>query len=64
MLHEFMTWISTLSPGWIFLIFPLMFGLAAFSEWRMYRKRKKLEANPIRMTDVEYRRFNNKRFSK
>jgi hypothetical protein len=64
-MNEFMTWLANnVSPGWIFMIFPLLFGSMALSFWRDYRKQKKLEDNPHRMHDEEYRRFNRERFKK
>jgi hypothetical protein len=59
-----LTWLSTLNPGWIMLIFPMLFGSVALSCWRDHLKQKKLEANPINMDEHEYRRFNRKRFRK
>jgi len=64
MLADLLNWISSLNPGWIFMIFPLMFGLVTFNMWRDYSRQMKLEANPNHMTDEEYKRFNNKRFKK
>ena len=52
------------NPEWLFLIFALPLGSVLFSVWRAHRRQMKLEANPITMTDTEYKRFNNKRFSK
>ena len=51
-------------PELIFGIFPLLFLSIGFSVWRDHRKQVKLEANPNRMDEDEYKRFNNKRFSK
>ncbi len=63
LLADILTW--TLDNPWIpFMIFPLLIGSLMVSVWRENRKQQKLEANPIRMTDIEYKRFNNKRFSK
>lgn len=61
---EFMNWLSQQSPGWIFMIFPLLFGSMALSIWRDHRRQMKLEANPINMDEDEYLRFNRKRFKK
>ena len=64
-MKTFMIWlVHNVSPAWLFMIFPLMFGWVAFMFWRDYRKQVKLEADPINMTNIEYRRFNNKRFGK
>jgi hypothetical protein len=63
-MNEFMAWLATCSPGWIFLIFPLLFGSVALSCWRDHLKQQKLEANPHRMDNGEYRNYNNKRFRK
>ena len=64
MLADVLTWISTLSPAWIFLIFPLLFGSVLFSIWRDHCREMKMEADPSRMTNTEYQSFNNKRFNK
>jgi hypothetical protein len=64
MFNEFMTWLASQSPGWIFMIFPLIFGSVALSCWRDHRRQMKLEADPIRMTDGQYQNFNAKRMRK
>lgn len=65
MVDEFMTWLVTeINPMWVLLMFPMIIGLGAFSVWRENRRQKKLEANPNRMTNAEYKTFNRKRFSK
>jgi hypothetical protein len=56
--------LATLSPAWIFLIFPLLIGSVALSCWRDHLKQKKLEANCHRMDGDEYRRYNWERFKK
>ena len=63
MIQDLMDWL-TVNP-WMILMIPLMIlGSVAFSIWRDHRRQKKLEANPITMTNTEYRTFNKKRFSK
>jgi hypothetical protein len=64
MIEAVLTWFATCNPAWIFMIFPLLFGSVALQCWRDHCKQKKREANPHRMGDDEYRRFNRKRFQK
>ncbi len=64
MLEAALAFLCTLSPGWVFMIFPLIFGSIAFSCWRGHRKREKLKANPHRMNTGEYMNFNWDRFNK
>jgi hypothetical protein len=64
MFNEFMTWLASQNPVWVFLIFPIIFGSVALSCWRDHLKQKKLEADPIRMTDGQYQNFNAKRMRK
>ncbi len=59
---EFMTWLAQQSPGWIFMIFPLLFGSIALSCWRDHRKLMKKEADPRLMSEAEYKHLNRKRF--
>ena len=63
-MNEFMTWLASQNPVWIFMIFPLLFGSAALSCWRDHLKQKKLEVHCHRMDDDEYRQYNRKRFRK
>ena len=65
MIDKIVLWVfNDMDPAWIFMVFPLLFGSIVVGVWREHRKQMKLEANPINMTDIEYRRFNNKRFQK
>ena len=64
-MNTFMIWLANnVNPMWILLIFPLVFGTGLVCVWRDHRKQKKLEADPINMTDTEYHNFNWKRFKK
>jgi len=64
MFNEFMTWLASQSPGWIFMIFPLLFGAVALGVWRDIRKQKKLEADPLLMSEGQYQNFNDKRMKR
>ena len=64
MIDMVMTWLAQQNPAWFFMVFALPLGSVLIGMWREYRKEMKLEANPINMTNTEYKRFNNKRFSK
>ena len=46
------------------MIFPLGFSFIGVACWLGYCAEKKLEANPHRMDNDEYRSFNRKRFYK
>jgi hypothetical protein len=63
-MDKFMAYLATPESVWLaLLIFPLVFGSIALGYWRDCLKQKKLEANPHRMHDDEYRRFNRERFN-
>ena len=58
-----MTWVLQ-NPWLIFMTIPGLLVCIVFSFWNDNRKEKKLEADPIHMTDTEYHNFNWKRFKK
>ena len=62
MIEAFVTWVTSLNPAWIFMLFPILFATIPLQYWYERSKQKKLEDHPINMTTVEYQRFNNKRF--
>ena len=57
-------WLTSLSPAWIFMIFPLMFVWGLLSVANDIRKEKKLAANPHTMDEEEYEQHNRTRFRK
>ncbi len=61
---KFMTWLASQNPAWMYMVIPLLVGSVALSFWRDHRKQKKLEADPLLMTDGQYQDFNDKRMRK
>jgi hypothetical protein len=57
-------WLTSQSPAWIFMIFPVIFGIAFLSALNDVRKEKKLEGNPHNMDEEEYEQHNRTRFRK
>ncbi len=49
--------------AFLLLIPVFVFGAAFLWGWHDCRKQNKLEANPMKMNEIEYRRFNYKRCS-
>ncbi len=64
MIEAVLTWVAYNNPAWFFMIFPLGFSFIGVACWLGYCAEKKLEANPHRMDNDEYRSFNRKRFYK
>jgi hypothetical protein len=59
-----MDWLFSQNPLWIFIVFPLIFVMGFLSMLNMERKLANKRDMPHTMTNEEYERHNQKRFSK
>jgi hypothetical protein len=59
-----MDWLFSQNPAWIFMVFPLIFAVGIISMLSIERKLAGKRAMPHTMTNEEYERHNQKRFSK